>query len=73
MAEESDLEKTEAASSRRLEQAREEGQVPRSREIGTFLVLMVGAAAFWLMGPWMVAAGVGDFRRGLVLDERSGH
>ncbi|MEF8711236.1 MAG: EscU/YscU/HrcU family type III secretion system export apparatus switch protein [Candidatus Accumulibacter propinquus] len=37
MAEESDLEKTEAASSRRLEQAREEGQVPRSREIGAFL------------------------------------
>ncbi|MEF8723063.1 MAG: flagellar biosynthesis protein FlhB [Candidatus Accumulibacter phosphatis] len=68
MAEESDLEKTEAASSRRLEQAREEGQVPRSREIGTFLVLMVGAAAFWLMGPWMVQRVSGFFRRGLVLD-----
>ena len=68
MAEESDLEKTEAASSRRLEQAREEGQVPRSREIGTFLVLMVGAAAFWLMGPWMVERVAGFFRRGLVLD-----
>jgi flagellar biosynthetic protein FlhB len=68
MAEESDLEKTEAASSRRLEQAREEGQVPRSREIGTFLVLMVGAAAFWLMGPWMVERVSGLFRRGLVLD-----
>jgi flagellar biosynthetic protein FlhB len=68
MAEESDLEKTEAASSRRLEQAREEGQVPRSREIGTFLVLMVGAAAFWLMGPWMVERVSGFFRRGLVLD-----
>jgi len=68
MAEESDLEKTEAASSRRLEQAREEGQVPRSREIGTFLVLMVGAAAFWLMGPWMMERIAGLFRRGLVLD-----
>ena len=68
MAEESDLEKTEAASSRRLEQAREEGQVPRSREIGTFLVLMVGAAAFWLMWPWMVQRVSGFFRRGLVLD-----
>lgn len=68
MAEESDLEKTEAASARRLEQAREEGQVPRSREIGTFLVLMVGAAGFWLMGPWMVERVAGFFRRGLVLD-----
>jgi flagellar biosynthetic protein FlhB len=54
MAEESDLEKTEPASARRLEQAREEGQVPRSREVGAFLVLIVGAAAFWLMGPWMM-------------------
>ena len=68
MAEESDLEKTEAASARRLEQAREEGQVPRSREVGTFLVLVVAAAAFWLVGPWMVQRVAGIFRRGLILD-----
>ena len=48
MAEESDLERTEPASSRRLEQAREEGQVPRSREVGAFLVLMVAAGAFFV-------------------------
>ncbi|MBE2258461.1 MAG: flagellar type III secretion system protein FlhB [Candidatus Accumulibacter sp.] len=69
MAEESDLEKTEAASSRRLEQAREEGQVPRSREVGTFLILIVGAAAFWLVGPWMVQRLAAMFRRGLVIDQ----
>ena len=68
MAEESDLEKTEAASARRLEQAREEGQVPRSREVGTFLVLIVGAAAFWLMGPWLLQRVAAMFRRGLILD-----
>ena len=68
MAEESDLEKTEAASARRLEQAREEGQVPRSREVGTFLVLVVAAAAFWLVGPWMVQRVAGIFRRGLIVD-----
>ena len=45
MSEESDLEKTEAASARRLERAREEGDVPRSRELGSFaLLLAVGAA-----------------------------
>ena len=38
MAEESDLERTEPASARRLEQAREEGQVPHSRELGAFLI-----------------------------------
>lgn len=69
MAEESDLEKTEPASSRRLEQAREEGQVPRSREIGAFLVLVVSASAFWFVGPWMMQRTVAIVRRGLILEE----
>ena len=68
MAEESDLEKTEPASSRRLEQAREEGQVPRSREIGAFLVLLVSAGAFSALGPWMMQGMTGIVRRGLTLD-----
>jgi len=53
MAEESDLEKTEPASARRLEQAREEGQVPQSRELSAFLVLMAGAGALWVTGSWL--------------------
>ena len=52
MAEESDLERTEPASPRRLEQAREEGQVPQSRELVAFAVLAAGAGAFWVMGDW---------------------
>ena len=68
MAEESDLEKTEPASSRRLEQAREEGQVPRSREIGAFLILFVSAGAFWFVGPWMMQRTLSIVRRGLVLE-----
>ncbi len=69
MAEESDLEKTEPASGRRLEQAREEGQVPRSREIGAFLILMVSASAFWFVGPWMMQRTTAIVRRGLTLEE----
>ena len=68
MAEESDLEKTEPASSRRLEKAREEGQVPRSREIGAFLILLVSASAFWFVGPWMMQRTTTIVRRGLTLD-----
>jgi flagellar biosynthetic protein FlhB len=49
MAEESDLERTEAPSQRRLEQAREEGQVARSRELNTFALLGAGALALWFM------------------------
>ena len=69
MAEESDVEKTEPASSRRLEQAREEGQVPRSREIGAFLILVVAASAFWFVGSWMVQRTTEIVRRGLILEE----
>jgi flagellar biosynthetic protein FlhB len=42
VAEDSDLEKTEPATSRRLEKAREEGQVARSRELSTFALLVAG-------------------------------
>jgi len=54
MAEESDAEKTEAASPRRLEQAREEGDVPRSREVATFTVLMAAGAGLWMTGSGLV-------------------
>ncbi|MFL6707300.1 MAG: flagellar biosynthesis protein FlhB [Massilia sp.] len=50
MAEESDAEKTEPASQKRLDQAREEGDVPRSRELATFAVLMVAGAGLWMTG-----------------------
>lgn len=50
MADDSDQEKTEAATPRRLEKAREEGQVARSRELTTFMMLLTGVAALWSMG-----------------------
>lgn len=68
MAEESDLDKTEEPTGRRLEQAREQGQVPHSRELGTFLVLMVAAAAFWAMGSWFMQRTLAFTRKGLALD-----
>eukprot|EP01032_Pedospumella_encystans_P021424 gene21424-24301_t len=54
MAEESDSEKTEPASQKRLEQAREEGDVPRSREVATFVVLMTAGAMLWMFGSSLV-------------------
>lgn len=70
MAEESDLEKTEPASGRRLEQAREEGQVPRSHELGAFLILLIAATAFWMMGSWLAHRTAGMVRRGLTLEPK---
>ncbi len=65
MAEESDLERTEPASSRRLEQAREEGNVPQSRELMAFMVLAAGAGIFWVLGGWLSQRSSGLLRHGL--------
>ncbi|MDH2299071.1 flagellar biosynthesis protein FlhB [Cobetia sp. 29-18-1] len=50
--EQSSDDKTEDATPHRIQKAREEGQVPRSRELATFLLLGGGAAGLWLLaGP----------------------
>ena len=68
MAEDSDLEKTEEPTSRRIEQAREQGQVPHSRELGTFLVLMVAGASFWMMGSWFMQRSVAIIQKGFTVE-----
>ncbi len=54
MAEDSDLERTEAPSARRLEQAREDGDVPRSRELSTCTVLLAAGVGIWMLGGSVV-------------------
>ena len=68
MAEDSDLEKTEQPSQRRIDQAREKGQVARSRELSTFAVLLAGGGALWFMGATLTQSMVQLLRDGLVLD-----
>ncbi|MEM5439657.1 flagellar biosynthesis protein FlhB [Paraburkholderia diazotrophica] len=55
MAEDSDLEKTESATPRRLDKAREEGQVARSRELATFALVAAG-----FLGAWSMSGMIGD-------------
>jgi flagellar biosynthesis protein FlhB len=55
VAEDSDLEKTESATPKRLEKAREEGQVARSRELSTFALLSAG-----FFGAWMLSGTIGE-------------
>ena len=69
MAEDSDLEKTEQPSQQRLDKAREEGQVARSRELTTFVLLMAGGAGFWLMGSTITQKLIKVLRDGLTLDK----
>lgn len=68
MAEESDLEKTEPASPRKLEQAREKGDVPRSRELATCTLLLGASAALWFTGGQMINELNGVLASGLSFD-----
>ena len=54
MAEESDLEKTESPSPRRLEKAREEGDIPRSRELATCTILLAAGMGMWMLGDGLM-------------------
>lgn len=68
MAEDSDLEKTEPASPRRLERAREEGDVPRSRELATCTVLLAAGGGLWFSGEHLVRSINRALISGLSLD-----
>ena len=67
MAEESDLERTEAPSQRRLEQAREEGQVARSREVNTFALLAGAGLGMWIGAETLRNAFSGLLRSSLAV------
>lgn len=54
MAEDSDLERTEPASARKLDQAREQGNVPRSRELATLAVLLACVGVIAALGMFML-------------------
>ena len=71
MAEDSDLERTEPASSRRIEQARAEGQVPQSRELAAFLVMATGVGGIWALGGWFTQRVGGIVSHGLAFDRRA--
>lgn len=54
MAESSDgQEKTEEPTGKRISDARKKGQLPRSREAGTFFVLLSGVCSLWLVAPYL--------------------
>ncbi|MFC3149872.1 flagellar biosynthesis protein FlhB [Litoribrevibacter euphylliae] len=66
--EDSSQEKTEEATPRRLEKAREEGDVPRSRELSTFTVLMAGAVGLWVFGDRIVNSVIGMMKDNLSIE-----
>jgi flagellar biosynthetic protein FlhB len=67
----SDLEKTEPASPRRIEQAREQGQVARSTELNTFALLVVSGGLLLFAGATLLQGMRTVFAKGLQLDRAS--
>lgn len=55
MSEDSELEKTEPASQKRLDEAREQGNVPRSRELATCSVLLATGCGLYSFGGGLTA------------------
>lgn len=68
MAGDTGLERTEPASIRRREQAREEGQVPRSRELSTLALLLTAGGVLSFMGAGLADKMSALMRHGLSLD-----
>ena len=68
MAEDSDLEKTESASQRRLDDARAEGTIARSPELSAFAVTMSALAMIWFSGEALITGLKQIMTRGLTLD-----
>lgn len=55
MAEDSSAEKTEQPTARKLEKAREDGQVPRSKELSMAIIMVVSSAYLLMAGGDMIA------------------
>ena len=68
MADEQDVERNYPATPRRLEQARERGQVARSRELTTAGVALAAAGGIVSLGPALATACADIVRRGLTMD-----
>ncbi len=71
MAETNNGDRTEEPSQRRLTEARERGQLPRSRELTNFATMIGGSVALLVVGGALGDSLVNIMRRGLTLDPAS--
>lgn len=68
MSEESSGDKTEDPTSHRIQKAREEGQIPRSRELTSLAMLLVGACLMLVGGEYLVRQLLQMMHNGLAFD-----
>ena len=63
MAEDTGQERTEQPTPRRIQQAREKGQVPTSRELNTMIMMLIAGTSVMFIGPGIVDDFLDMFRR----------
>jgi flagellar biosynthetic protein FlhB len=63
-------ERTEQATPRRLQEAANQGQVVRSRELTTLAMLLAAAVALLVLGPALIEGLAAQVRAGLTLDPK---
>jgi flagellar biosynthetic protein FlhB len=68
LSEDTDQEKDLPASEQKIRKAREDGNLPRSRELGGGVVLLAGVALLYTMGNQLVSQSEKLLREGLTLD-----
>ncbi len=61
-------EKTEEPSAKRLQEARDKGQVPRSQELNTVMVLLASAAAMFVVGEGLIQSLADVMKLGMSFD-----
>ncbi len=61
-------EKTESATPKKLQDAREQGQVPRSRELDTLIMLLVSGMAFLMLGKQIIGGLLELLRSNFVIE-----
>ena len=71
MAEETGQERTQEATPRRKQQAREKGQTANSRELNTVLMLMISGAALFFIGPFTASEMQSLFKEYLHIDRQT--
>ena len=65
MAEDTGQERTEQPTPRRIQQAREKGQVPTSRELNTMLMMLIAGTGIMFVGPGIVESFLQMFKQHL--------
>jgi flagellar biosynthetic protein FlhB len=71
MAEDSGQERTEDPTPRRLQQAREKGQVPSSRELNTMLMMLLAGSSLMFIGPAIVTDFIDMFHHYLNVSRKN--